>query len=168
MHHPPLPAVRDARAFFPSFVPGAQVPWLKLLHISAVILWSGSLLYMTAAIATAAGSAAPVAVDPVRHGVLRAIFTLMATPAALVAIASGTTIFLLQGPVAPWLIAKLAVVGLLVLGHGVCGMLVLRTERQAGAEGTASRGVRVVSGCVAAASVLWLGVIAWLVLAKPF
>jgi uncharacterized membrane protein len=142
------------------------VPWLKLLHISAVIVWSGSLLYMAVAITTATASAAPVAVDPLRHRLLRSLFTLVATPAALLAIGSGTAVFLLHGPVAIWLLAKLAVVGLLVLGHGVCGMLVLRSERQAGH--SRSVGTRIMGGVVGLASVLWLFTIAWLVLAKPF
>lgn len=142
------------------------MPWLKLLHISAVIAWSGSLLYLALAITTATSSVAPAAVDPLRHRLLRVLFTLVATPAALLAIGSGTAIFLLQGPVAAWLFVKLAVVGLLVLGHGVCGMLVLRSERQAGH--SPSRGTRAMAGVVGFASVLWLLTIAWLVLAKPF
>lgn len=142
------------------------MPWLKLLHISAVIVWSGSLLYMAAAITTATAAAAPVAVDPLRHRLLRSLFTLVATPAALLAIGSGTAVFLLHGPIAIWLFTKLAVVGLLVLGHGVCGMLILRSERQAGH--SPSRGTRVLAGVVGLASVLWLSTIAWLVLAKPF
>ena len=72
----------------------------------------------------------------------------------------------LHGPIAFWLFTKLAVVGLLVLGHGICGMLILRSERQAGH--SPSRGTRVMAGVVGLASVLWLSTIAWLVLAKPF
>ncbi|WP_167784587.1 CopD family protein [Ramlibacter rhizophilus] len=141
------------------------MPWLKLLHISAVIVWSGCLLYMAAAIASAASARPATPVDPSRQRLLRPMFTLMATPAALVAIASGTAIFLLQGPVAVWLLAKLGVVSLLVLGHGVCGMLILRTERQH--ENTSPVRTRVVSALVGASSALWLGTIAWLVLGKP-
>jgi putative membrane protein len=142
------------------------MPWLKLLHISAVILWCGALLYLPAAIAAGAGARPAAAVDPQARGQLRALFTLVATPAALVAIVSGTSIFLLQGPVVIWLLAKLAVVGLLVLGHALCGMLILRVERQA--QGGSRRFTRAACAVVGVASLLWLGTIAWLVLAKPF
>lgn len=142
------------------------MPWLKLLHISAVILWSGALLYLTVAVANAVRPQADAAVDPRQHRLLRSMYTLVATPAALVAIASGTAIFLLHQLVVAWLLAKLVAVGLLVLGHGLCGMLVLRAERQAqGGPASYTRGLGLL---VAANSVLWLVVIAWLVLAKPF
>lgn len=138
------------------------MPWLKLLHISAVILWCGALLYLPAALLAAARQPAPAALDARGGRALRDLFTLVATPAALVAIASGTAIFVLQGPLAPWLVAKLVAVGLLVLGHGACGLLILRVERRT------PGGVRAWSVVIGTASLLWLGTIAWLVLQKPF
>jgi putative membrane protein len=93
--------------------------------------------------------------------VLRGIFVAVATPAALVAIASGTAIFLLQGPLVPWLMVKLALVGMLVLGHAACGLLVLRTEREDSAR------VELPALVLGTASLLWLSAIAWLVLRKP-
>jgi protoporphyrinogen IX oxidase len=132
------------------------VPWLKLLHLSAVTVWCGALLYLPLALA-AAGEDDRMT----QQRVLRLLFSSIATPAALVAIASGTLIFLWQGPLAPWLVAKLAVVALLVLMHASLGLLVLRSER-----GDAP--VRCLA-CLAvfSASVLALGATAWLVLAKP-
>ena len=49
---------------------------------------------------------------------------------------------MLYGPLAPWLIVKLGVVGLLVLGHASCGMLVLRIERQESRDEIGGREVR--------------------------
>jgi protoporphyrinogen IX oxidase len=138
------------------------LPWLKLLHITAVIVWCGALLYMPSAIAAAASRVPAAAVAPGERRLLRKLFTLVATPAALLAIASGTLIFLLMGPSAPWLIVKLSFVGLLVLGHAACGMLILRAERGHG------RWIPVWATVVTAASALWLLAIAWLVLQKPF
>lgn len=136
------------------------MPWLKLLHVSAVIVWCGALLYLPLMLSSvAAPTRAPTV--PLQRRWPRQVFIGLATPAALLAIASGTLIFALHGPIAPWLMFKLAGVGLLVLGHGVCGLLVLRTER--GDLG----GVRWVSRFVSI--LLWaclLG-IAWLVLRKP-
>lgn len=144
------------------------MPWLKLLHISAVIVWCGALLYMPSAIAASihAQAASDASGSAAVRRLPRLVFTGLATPAALIAIGSGTAIFWSQGPLAAWLVAKLAVVGLLVLGHGICGVLILRSERQRTGQTLAAT----VAACwaVAATSVLWLGLIAWLVLAKPF
>ena len=138
------------------------MPWLKLLHISAVILWCGSLLYLAAAIGAAARPAAPPLLQAGGPRVLRILFTLVAGPAALVAIASGTAIFVLYGPQALWLLAKLTAVALLVLGHAACGLLILRVERGL------PRRVPAFSAAIAVSSVTWLAAIAWLVLRKPF
>lgn len=85
----------------------------------------------------------------------------VATPAALLAIASGMWVFVHSGLVAPWLAFKLGVVALLVLAHGLCGLLVLRVE-DAQHRATASwcRSLQ------AALKVLLL-TIAWLALRNP-
>lgn len=131
------------------------MPWLKMFHIAFVILWAGSLLYLIAAIGERE--------EPARARLVRALFTTAATPAALLAIASGTLIFLLRGPLAPWLMAKLGMVALLVLAHASCGALLLRAE-----DHPRDGRVRPASIAVGGLSVLCLGTIAWLVLAKPF
>lgn len=138
------------------------MPWLKLLHIGAVIVWCGALLYLPALLAAAArphdpGKAAAFVGAPL----LRAFYTSVATPAALVAITSGTWLFATRGPLAPWLIMKLALVSLLVLGHGACGLLVLRSERGQ------HRGLALAGRLVGASTLLWLAGIAALVLGKP-
>lgn len=137
------------------------MPWLKLLHISAVIVWCGALLYLPAAI-SAAGGSQPAAVFESGRRVLRSLFTLVATPAALVAIGSGTAIFVLSGPLAVWLLAKLATVSLLVLAHALCGWAILRVNR------TAQGGVRALCWGIAGVTLGCLAAIAWLVLRKPF
>lgn len=136
------------------------MPWLKLLHVSAVIVWCGALLYLPLMLSSAAASSRAPAVALQRYWP-RQVFIGLATPAALLAIGSGTLIFGLYGPITPWLMFKLAGVGLLVLGHGACGLLVLRTERGD------LRGVRWVSRFVMALLVVCLLGIAWLVLRKP-
>jgi uncharacterized membrane protein len=138
------------------------VPWLKVLHLSAVIIWCGALLYLPSAIAAATGPGPAAVIETTQRRILRWIFNLVATPAALVAIASGTAIFVFQGPMTLWLLIKLAVVGLLVLAHGLAGMLILRAER--GRTG----GLRAMCWAVGGSTLLFLGAIAWLVLRKPF
>jgi len=137
------------------------VPWLKLFHITAVIVWCGALLYLPALVAGAASPVDQAPRLPQGRRLLRSLYNWVATPAALIAIASGTAIFVLQGPLAPWLMLKLAMVALLVLGHGFCGLMVLRAER--GQDG----GLRIASVILTLTTLVWLASIAWLVLRKP-
>lgn len=137
------------------------MPWLKLLHLSAVIVWCGALLYLPAMIAAAATLAVPDAARAMPRPLPRSVFIGVATPAALLAIVSGTLIFVSQGLLAPWLMFKLAIVGLLVLSHGLCGMLVLRTERGQ------HDGVRMACRLLTLSILVWLLGIAWLALSKP-
>jgi uncharacterized membrane protein len=138
------------------------VPWLKLLHIGAVVVWCGALLYLPPMIAAATtGRPGARDVQAPWPSLPRGVFNALATPAALLAIASGTLIFVTQGPLAPWLMFKLAGVGVLVLGHGACGVLLLRAER------AQHRGVRPACSAVTVLTVLCLLGIAWLVLRKP-
>lgn len=136
------------------------MPWLKLLHIGAVIVWCGALLYLPLMLAAAAAPATSASPALLRLWP-RQVFIGLATPAGLLAIASGTLIFATQGPLAPWLMFKLGFVGLLVLGHGACGLLVLRTER--GELGGQRAACRIILGLLVAS----LFVVAWLVLRKP-
>lgn len=140
---------------------GETLPWLKLLHISAVIVWCGSLLYLPMLIrATAAPVGSGSQPEPPLSGQWpRHLYIGMCTPAALVAIGSGTVLFVSQGLIAPWLVFKLLGVGLLVLGHGTCGLLVLRAEDQ-------RLGTCPVCAALTAAMLLVLLAIAWLVLRK--
>lgn len=140
------------------------VVWLKLLHIATVIVWAGTLLYLLVVLAHA--HAEP---HPGGRRLPRQLFTHAATPLALIAITSGSALFLLQGPLALWLLAKLMLVSLLVLVHGAAGLLVLRGERQLEASGTA---LRQVGQHRASQVALWTGVgllggIATLVLLQP-
>lgn len=137
------------------------MPWLKLLHIGAVIVWCGALPYLALAVATGPQSGAGV-LAPARSALLlRWVYVGVATPAALVAIASGTVIFSLRGPLADWLVGKLALVAVLVLLHAACGWLLLRREQGQGTGG------RAVGPSLAGLASLVLLAVAWLVLGKP-
>lgn len=131
---------------------------LKLLHIAAVIVWCGAVVYLPMAIGAASreGPAQPRA-----QRLVRLVFVGVATPAALIAIASGTAVFSWQGPVLPWLMAKLVVVGALVWVHGASGFLVLKLERGQ------TRGLLTAARLLTAIALVLLLAIAWLVLAKP-
>ncbi len=138
------------------------MPWLLLLHMSALLCWCGALLYLPALISGSTRSDL-LATDTLvkRSAVPRFVFTLVATPAALIAIGSGTAVFVAHGIVTFWLIAKLTLVSLLVLGHAAMGFLVARADRL--------EQPRLTRYCVLLAGFLacLMLTIIWLVLAKP-
>lgn len=136
------------------------MPWLKLLHFAALLCWCGSLLYLPALIASnAQGNHSRL--HPETDYPVRLVFTLFATPAALLAIASGTLIFLFEGQWAGWLVLKLVAVAGMAICHALCGVLVLRLERRPDQA--------LVLECTGLGSLaaLLVALTLWLVLAKP-
>ena len=71
------------------------MPLLKLLHFAALLCWCGSLLYLPAMIA--AGKRSEQLFYRDHAHLTRMVFTLISTPAALLAIGSGTALFLRDG-----------------------------------------------------------------------
>lgn len=138
---------------------------LKAFHLAALICWCGGLLYLPAVIAAAA-SRSPALEGEGEPGerLPRRLFVALVTPAALLAIVSGTLMFMLQGNVALWLGAKLAAVAGIVLSHAACGALILKIEREEGAARPCGRRC----GALFAAAAGFMGAALWLVLAKPF
>jgi len=136
--------------------------WLLVLHIITVLFWAAGLLYLPRLLAAAGVGRAELTERPDQHDSMgRFVFTHIATPAALLAITTGTGVFLVARTVEFWLVAKLSVVTLLVVAHVATGLLVLRAER-AGAE-PLWRGHWV----LAAALALLMVSVVWIVLAKP-
>ena len=104
------------------------MPLLKLLHFMALICWCGALLYLPVMIAAGTRSSDELFYRDHAH-LARTVFNLLATPAALLAIGSGTMLFLREAIFDPWLILKLTTVAGMVLCHALCGLLILRIER---------------------------------------
>jgi protoporphyrinogen IX oxidase len=136
--------------------------WILVLHIVALLFWCAALLYLPALIAGMHARRTEIVASPRQHdSVPRFVFTHIATPAALIAIISGTLVFLLGNIVELWLIAKLSLVLALVIGHALTGLLVLRIEDAAG------RPVQPWCGLLAAILCVLMLSIIWIVLAKP-
>nr|WP_059392017.1 CopD family protein [Pseudomonas toyotomiensis] len=137
------------------------MPLLKLLHFMALICWCGVLLYLPAMIAAGTRSSDELFYRDHAH-LTRTVFNLIATPAALLAIGSGTALFLRESIFDPWLILKLTTVAGMVLCHALCGVLILRIERAA--EPALRRDCLLIALLLSAL----IGATLWLVLAKPF
>jgi putative membrane protein len=134
--------------------------WLLLLHISAVVCWCGSLLYLPSLITGTAYRQTDI-VQEHRQTVTFMVYRLISTPAALIAIASGTALFLSGGITGLWLVLKLALVAALVLCHVLSGALMLFMWKMTGKS--------VVFSCLSLriAGALLIPAIVWLVLTKP-
>lgn len=136
--------------------------WLLVLHVIALLLWSAALLYLPALVAsTAAGRTGFAAVPGEHTSVARFVCTHVATPAALVAILSGTLVFLLNAIVEVWLLAKLTLVTGVVVCHVLVGFLILRAENEG------ARPVQPWCWLLAFVLCVLMTAIVWLVLAKP-
>jgi uncharacterized membrane protein len=104
--------------------------WLLVIHISALLFWCAALLYLPTVIAASA-SAQQHDLGSHSEGedaVARYVYTRVASPAAVVAVAAGTLIFLPDYPLDVWLVVKLTLVTLLVVCHVVIGVLAVRAE----------------------------------------
>lgn len=136
--------------------------WFLTLHIITLIFWCASLLYLPALIAGIHSRSIAIHEPRNKYGsVARFVFTTIATPAALLAIMSGTVVFLLNRTVEVWLIGKLTLVTLLAVSHTLAGLLLLHTQ---------DRSQKPIAGlCRLLSVVLWclMGGIIWTVLAKP-
>lgn len=137
------------------------MPLLKLLHFVGLLCWCGTLLYLPALIAAGTRRTDPLFYRDHAH-LTRMVFNLIATPAALIAIGSGTALFLRDGIMAGWLIVKLSTVAGMVLCHALCGVLVLRVER------SPELSVSIRSRLLGLVIATFITATLWLVLAKPF
>lgn len=141
--------------------------WVMLLHISALLFWCATLLYLPL---LAIGHGARGADKDLTHGpraaLERLLFTHLATPAALATIISGTLLFVLNRTVDGWLIVKLTLVTGLATCHIVTGLLVWRVEATArGAP--AGRFLPLWGRLLGLTTVALIAAIVWVVLAKP-
>lgn len=143
-------------------MPGGSMLWLLAIHMIAMLAWGAGLLYLPVLLAGVSVKQAEISEHPRQHDSLaRFLFTQITTPAALVAIISGTVYFLLDGNTEPWLIAKLTLVAGLVVCHALTGLLVLRAEREVEGPLTPWPWIQF------SFSATVMALIVWLVLAKP-
>ncbi|WP_043528048.1 CopD family protein [Litchfieldella xinjiangensis] len=139
------------------------MPWLKLLHIVALLFWCATLVYMPALLLQECGRQrnAP-SLQERAPPAPRMLFTYLATPSALLAIVSGTLLFLVYALFGGWLVVKLMAVMGMVFAHLACGWLILRLE-----QGYMAWMNTVAAGLAVFAPLCMLTVLT-MVLAKPF
>jgi uncharacterized membrane protein len=132
--------------------------WMtKLLHLSAISVWAGGLLVMPFLLRQRSG----LVDEPLHrlHRLVRTLYVSLLSPAAFVAIASGTALIFLQSTFFEWFSVKLLVVGILSALHVRAGLLVLAVFDR---DGSISRGgALATTGATVAAVTAILVVVLW-------
>ena len=137
------------------------MPWMLLLHISSLLFWCGALLYLPALVVRLLKQETQID-KSLEKQIPRFLFTMVLTPAALIAIVSGTFVFLQLQIIAFWLILKLTLVCFLVICHALNGWIVVKMEKNGYPH------LNKVCISVGITSAILMVLIFWLVLAKPF
>lgn len=99
--------------------------WMvKLLHLTTISIWAGGLV----ALPFVLFQRRDLTGEPLHrlHRVARALYVSILSPAAFVAIASGTALVFLRDTFLEWFSIKLVIVGLLAVLHVYSGLLILR------------------------------------------
>lgn len=134
--------------------------WTKSLHIVALVVWSAGLL--TLPLLLTQREALPIGRELDRlHSFTRFAYIVVISPAAFVAVGSGTALILLREVFTPWFAVKLLLVGGLVAMHVRIGLLVLSVFKDEGH----FRLWRVTLATTVLCAIL-TGIL-WVVLAKP-
>ncbi|KAA0011750.1 hypothetical protein F0A17_10500 [Billgrantia pellis] len=136
--------------------------WIKFLHIATLVCWCGALLYLPALLLANARSRSASSFEVPATVILRFLFTHIATPFALLAIISGTLLFIVGQIAGGWLVLKLAAVSGMVLCHVLCGALIVRLEQKR------LRGLAPASALIAIVSAALMLAVLVLVLSTPF
>lgn len=96
--------------------------WLKIVHFATLLVWAGSLFYLPALLAAHPRTQSGPGFVRLRR-MSRATYLAIASPAAILAIVSGSLLIVVAGVHGGWLVAKLAVVALMTAFHTICGHL---------------------------------------------
>ena len=134
--------------------------FLKFVHIATIAVWAGGLIVLPYLFWQRRLLAAGPELDRL-HRVTRFVYVVMTSPAAFVAIGSGTALIFLQSTFREWFTLKMVLVGAMVMLHVVAGLVAMRVFAPDGRFGSRS--------CVALTSgyLVLIVAIIWVVLAKP-
>lgn len=136
---------------------------LKSVHIVGLVVWCAGLIALPVIIQTygrAASIRTQTGFSEFRLLTHRGYVELV-TPAAVIAVGAGTALIFLEDIRDPWMMAKLAAVAGMAICHAWIGHMVSMTGEKNGAYRLPTA-VPVLSGAIA-----FMGLVLWLVLAKP-
>ncbi|HTQ00816.1 MAG TPA: CopD family protein [Casimicrobiaceae bacterium] len=139
---------------------GALTTLLKFVHIATIAIWAAGLIVLPYLFRQRRLLAVGPELDRL-HRITRFVYLAMTSPAAFVAIGSGTALIFFQGTFREWFTLKMVLVGLMVMLHVVAGLVAMRVFAADGRFGARSYVALTVSYLVLIVAILWV------VLAKP-
>ena len=102
-----------------------MVTWLKLIHIAAISIWMAGLVSLPGLYVQRAAVGEEEQLYRLQR-IVRFAYVRIVSPAAFLAVASGTALIFLREAFVPWLSVKLALVALLSIIHALTGLVVIR------------------------------------------
>jgi len=105
------------------------VIWLKAIHITAIALWSAGLICLPSLYLQRAHVTGEAALYRL-HELVRFLYVKVMSPAAFIAIGSGTALIFMRQTFEPWFGIKLLFVGVMAMLHTLTGLVVLRLFEQ--------------------------------------
>ena len=133
---------------------------LKFIHLATIVLWSGGLIVMPFLYWQRRGVPVGPELDRL-HRFARFVFVAMTSPAAVIAIGSGTALIFLQTTFLEWFSLKMVLVGGMVILHVTAALILARVFEPNGRFGRLSY-----LGLTCGLLVLVTAIV-WVVLAKP-
>jgi protoporphyrinogen IX oxidase len=133
---------------------------LKFVHLAAIAIWSGGLLALPFLFWQRRALEVGPDLDRL-HRIARLVYVELTSPAAFIAIASGTALIFLQATFEEWFTLKMILVGLMAMLHVVAGLVMHQLFLPRGRFGRLSFVALASSYAVLIVAILWV------VLAKP-
>jgi len=99
--------------------------WLKVVHLAAIAIWSGGLICLPGLYVQRAHVPDRQSLHRLQ-AMVRFLYVALMSPAAFVAIGSGTGLIFLRQTFENWFSLKLALVGVMVMIHILTGLVVIR------------------------------------------
>jgi protoporphyrinogen IX oxidase len=133
--------------------------WVKGIHIATLVVWCAGLLYLPGLFVI---HCEPREVRPFHRlrRMTRFSYIMVTSPAAIIAVISGSLLIWLADISGGWLPVKLTLVAMMVGYHTLCGHLLSQLREPHGYNPTLLMSLVVVP-------VLLIPMVLWLVLAKP-
>ena len=133
---------------------------LKFVHLAAIAVWSGGLIGLPFLFWQRRTLTAGPDLDRL-HRIARLVYVELTSPAAFIAIGSGTALIFLQATFQEWFSLKMLLVAIMAMLHVVAGLVLLHLFSPQGRFGRFSY------VALTSAYVVLIAAILWIVLAKP-
>lgn len=139
---------------------GTLTTFIKAVHIATIAIWAGGLIVLPFLFWQRRLVEPGPELDRL-HRLTRFVYVAMTSPAAFVAIGTGTALIFLQATFSEWFTLKMVLVGMMVMLHVVAGLAAMKVFAPTGRFRASSFVALTASYLVLIVAILWV------VLAKP-